>query len=224
MKVSMFIVRIWDLPTRLFHWILVGALLGLLITGNVGADAMVWHFRFGYMVLTLLLFRLIWGFCGGHWSRWSQLPLSPAHVWAYVRGRVATVHLIGHNPLGSWSVLALLFLLGLQVITGLFSDDEISTMGPLSSWASSTVVGWATAAHKGWGKLLLLALIGIHLFALIWYRWRKHPPLVPAMLHGNKSLPEPVQASRDNLATRSLALFVLALSGLAVAMLVTWIP
>ena len=64
-------VRVWDLPTRLFHWALALCVLGLVITGNVGGEAMVWHFRFGYTVLTLLIFRTLWGFTGGHWSRWS---------------------------------------------------------------------------------------------------------------------------------------------------------
>ncbi len=86
MKVLMFTVRIWDLPTRLFHWLLVTSVIGLVISGNIGGDAMVWHFRFGYVVLTLLLFRVAWGLMGGHWSRWSQLPLHPSHIRAYLSG------------------------------------------------------------------------------------------------------------------------------------------
>lgn len=221
MKAPMFTVRIWDLPTRLFHWILAGSVLGLVITGNVGGEAMVWHFRFGYTVLTLLLFRLVWGFWGGHWSRWAQLPLSPSSVWAYLKGRAAPSHLVGHNPLGSWSVVALLFVLGFQVATGLVSDDEIATMGPLSSWASGAVVTWATSWHKGWGKLILIMLVTIHLLALAWYRWQKQTSLVPAMWHGNKVLPESTRASRDNLVSRALALLLLTLAALAVATLVS---
>ena len=87
MKASMFTVRIWDLPTRLFHWSLALSVLCLVITGNVGGNAMVWHFRLGYAVLTLVLFRLIWGFVGGHWSRWASLSLHPRQVLAYVQSR-----------------------------------------------------------------------------------------------------------------------------------------
>lgn len=203
----MFTVRIWDLPTRLFHWMLAACVVGLVITGQLGGGAMAWHFRFGYSVMTLLLFRLIWGFLGGHWSRWRQLPLKPSSVWAYATGRASPSVLIGHNPLGSWSVLAMLFFLGFQVATGLVSDDEIATMGPFSSRVPGAVVSWATAWHKGWGKLILILLVALHLLALVVYHWRKHPPLVPAMWHGDKHLPVSAVASRDTLSSRSWALF-----------------
>lgn len=217
----MFTVRIWDLPTRLFHWALAACVVGLIITGNMGGDAMAWHFRLGYTLLTLLVFRLAWGFCGGYWSRWSQLPLHPASVWAYLQGRGAPQHRVGHNPLGSWSVLAMLLCLGLQVATGLVSDDEIANLGPLSSLVPGEVVSWATRWHKGWGKFILMALVATHLLALVWYRWHRHPSLVPAMWHGNKVLPEATPASHDNLGRRSLALVLLILAGCAVAALVS---
>ena len=76
-------VRIWDWPTRIFHWLLATLVLALVITGNVGGNAMVWHFRCGYAVLSLLIFRFIWGFCGGHWSRWRQLACTPELIWQY---------------------------------------------------------------------------------------------------------------------------------------------
>jgi cytochrome b len=221
MKVLMFTVRIWDLPTRLFHWVLASCVVGLVITGNIGGDAMVWHFRFGYAVLTLLLFRLIWGFTGGHWSRWAQLPLHPRKVRAYLTGHADPTHLAGHNPLGSWSVVALLFFLGLQVSTGLFSDDEIANMGPLSPLVSGALVSLATSWHKGWGKLILLVLVCIHLLAIAWYRWRKRESLVPAMWHGDKVLPVSARTSRDNLKSRGSALLVLILSALTVTALLS---
>jgi cytochrome b len=212
MKVLMFKVRIWDLPTRLFHWFLTAFVLGLVITGNLGGNAMVWHFRFGYAVLSLLLFRLAWAFLGGHWSRWSQLPLRPSSVLAYWQGRSPSSHLAGHNPLGSWSILLMLLFLCLQVVTGLFSDDEIANIGPLSSFASSAVVSLATYWHKQWGKLILILLVLIHVLALFWYWWRNQQSLVPAMVHGDKNLAEMVPASQDTLRTRliALALYLLA--------------
>jgi cytochrome b len=217
MKVFMFTVRIWDLPTRLFHWILAGCVLGLVITGNVGGDAMFWHFRFGYAVLALLLFRLAWGLFGGHWSRWAQLPLHPTRVRSYLAGRPDPAHHAGHNPLGSWSVVALMFILIFQVASGLVSDDEIANMGPLSSLVSGAVVSLATSWHKGWGKLILFFLVTLHLLAIIWYRWQKSESLVPAMWHGDKVLTEPTRASRDDPKSRGLALLVLILAALAVA-------
>lgn len=210
----MFTVRIWDLPTRLFHWSLATCVLGLFITGHLGGNAMVWHFRFGYAVLSLLLFRGAWGVLGGHWSRWSQLPLHPAKVSAYWLGRSPHLHLAGHNPLGSWSILLMLFFLGLQVGTGLVSDDEIANSGPLSSLVSGSLVTLATYWHKQWGKFILILLVLTHVLALVWYRWRKQQSLVSAMWHGDKVLAAPVPASRDTLRTRLLAF---TLYGMAVA-------
>ncbi|MEN9888807.1 MAG: hypothetical protein RL559_844 [Pseudomonadota bacterium] len=215
---SKFTVRIWDLPTRLFHGLLVVCVVGLVITGNVGGDAMVWHFRLGSAVLTLLLFRLVWGFVGGHWSRWSQLPLSPSRVLGHLRGQGQPA--VGHNPLGAWSLLLMLGWLLLQVSTGLVSDDEIAHAGPLSHWVSSATVSAATAWHKGIGKLVLLALVLLHVAAIVWYRIRKAQALVPPMLHGDKSLPEAATPSRDDAQSRVLAaVLVLACAALVQSLL-----
>ena len=216
MKAPMFTVRIWDLPTRLFHWALALCVIGLIITGNVGGNAMVWHFRLGYAVLTLVLFRLAWGFAGGYWSRWSSLPLHPRHAFAYLQTRSNDHSHVGHNPLGSWSILAMLFFLLFQVSTGLISDDEIANAGPLTALVSGSWVSWASAWHKNWGKLIILFLVLLHLVALLWHRFKKHPPLLPAMLHGDKSLPEVVPASHDLLRHRLVALLVLCVCALIV--------
>lgn len=214
-------VRIWDLPTRLFHWLLAGCVIGLVISGNVGGDAMLWHFRFGYTVLALLLFRCIWGFVGGHWSRWQQLYLSPTHVRAYLRGSTGVPPWAGHNPLGSWSVVLMLLWLLLQVSTGLVSDDEIANAGPLSALVSGATVSAATAWHKGLGKFFLILLVLVHVLAIVWYRVRKSQALVPAMLHGNKPLMQTVPASRDDTRSRLLALLVFLLCAWAVRWLVS---
>lgn len=212
-------VRIWDLPTRLFHWLLVACVVGLVITGNVGGNAMVWHFRFGYAVLTLLLFRLLWGFVGGHWSRWRQLFLAPSHVLSYLRGSGSAQAWAGHNPAGSWSVVLMLMWLLLQVSTGLVSDDEIANAGPLTALVSGATVSAATTWHKGLGKLVLLVLVLVHVAAIVWYRWRKQQALVPAMLHGDKTLAQAVTPSRDALPQRALALVLV----LACAAAVRWL-
>ena len=210
-------VRIWDLPTRLFHWLLAACVIGLVVTGNIGGNDMVWHFRLGYAVLTLVLFRLVWGFVGGHWSRWSQLALAPSQVMAYLRGQAASW--AGHNPMGSWSVLLMLAWLLLQVGTGLVSDDEIANAGPLSALVSGATVSAATAWHKGLGKGVLIALVLVHVAAIAFYRARKAQALVPAMLHGDKSLPQTVPASRDGTRQRLLAVLLV----LACAAAVRWL-
>ena len=217
----MFTIRIWDLPTRLFHWALAACVIGLVLTAQLGGSAMLWHFRLGYVVFTLLVFRLVWGFVGGRWSRWSALPLGLQQVRTYLQGRSSTEHLGGHNPLGSWSVLALLFFLSLQVATGLVSDDEISNTGPLSSLVSAHVASLATSWHKHWGKLTLIALVMSHLAAIAWYRWRHHQRLVSAMLHGDKQLDQPVAPSQDHARNRTWGAIVMLLSIALVAYVIS---
>lgn len=223
LKVFMVTVRIWDLPTRFFHWALAFCVLGLFVTAELGGNAMVWHFRFGFGVLTLLLFRLVWGLVGGHWSRWVQFPLRPSSVLAYIQGR-SLLRWAGHNPLGSWSVVFLMLVLTLQVATGLVSDDEIANVGPLSFWVAGRWVSWATSWHKDWGQSLVMSLVILHLLALVWYRFKKKVSLVPAMLHGDKSLPEPVTPSKDHVAQRLVAMVLLMLCALPVYFLVTIQP
>ncbi|TXT35220.1 MAG: cytochrome B561, partial [Comamonadaceae bacterium] len=138
------IVRVWDAPTRIFHWLLVVCFVSLIITGNLGGNAMVWHFRLGYCVLSLLLFRLVWGILGGYWSRFARFLYPPSTLIAYLKGRADKQHSVGHNPLGALSVFALLTFLVFQVTSGLMSDDEISAAGPLTRFVSAEWVSFAT--------------------------------------------------------------------------------
>ena len=204
-------VRVWDLPTRVFHWLLAVCIVGLIVTGKVGGNALVWHMRLGLMVLALLSFRLVWGLIGGRWSRFASFIYAPGTVLRYLRGQQrAGEHLdVGHNPLGAGSVFALLAVLAVQVGTGLLADDEIATTGPLNKYVASATGLLATGWHKGYGQWLLLALVGLHLAAIAFYRWRGSNLVLP-MLTGDKALPADVPASRDNAATRLLALVVLA--------------
>lgn len=200
--------RVWDLPTRLFHWALVACVIALVISGNVGGSAMTWHFRFGQAVMSLLMFRLIWGLIGGRWSRFSAFELRPAAIVGELRGRHDRARHIGHSPLGSLAVLGFVLVLLAQVGSGLMSDDEIAFAGPLSHLVSSAMVGAATAYHKEIGKLLLIGLILLHLLAIVWHTFKGHA-IVGAMVHGDKPLEEVAPAARDDAFTRLLALAVL---------------
>jgi cytochrome b len=213
-------VRIWDLPTRLFHWALASCVFLLLITGTMGGNAMTWHFRLGYAVMTLLLFRIVWGLVGGHWSQWRRMPLSPRLIGAYLKGRSDLAHGAGHNPMGSWSVLAMLFTLILQVSTGLVSDDEIANAGPLTSLLPGTWVSLATQWHKSPGKWIIVALVALHLLAILWYRWRKGQSLVGPMWHGDKTVPQSTPHSVDTWFTRLGACIILVLCGTGVVYLI----
>jgi len=207
----MFKVRIWDLPTRLFHWALALCVVALVITGNMGGEVMVWHFRFGYSVMALLIFRLLWGFAGGHWSRWSALRLCPSAMLAYLR-RPSTQPQPGHSPLGSWSTLALLVMVLLQVATGLVSDDEIATAGPFVPWVSSSVSALATHWHTETGKLVLLLLVAVHIAAIWFYRRFKKQHLTRTMVTGDQDFSQPSPASRDDARSRLLGLLLCCLA------------
>ena len=215
--------RIWDLPTRIFHLALLLAVTGLVATGLLGGSAMVWHFRCGQAVLALLVFRLLWGICGGHWSRFSAMWFSPVVLRTYLSGKGGTELRTGHSPMGSWSVLAFLVVLSVQVATGLVSDDAIATTGPLSHLVSNAVVASATAFHTQWGKLMILSLVVLHLSAMVWYSF-KGQPLVGAMVQGDKALPEPMPASRDDARSRLLAATFLGLAWAASAWVFSLAP
>ena len=215
----MHVIRTWDLPTRLFHWALVALVVGLVITGNVGGDAMQWHFRMGYGVLTLVLFRFFWGLLGGRWSRFSHFPMSHKSIKAYLSGHWPATHL-GHNPVGSYSVLAILSVLLLQAGTGLISDDEIANQGPLSSLVSGDWVSLATSWHTQLGKLLVLVLAAIHITAIVVYKLKKGIALIPPMIHGDKLMDEPAPASADGWRERLWALAMLIWSSALVWTLV----
>ena len=202
-------VRVWDLPTRVFHWALVLGVIAQAITGLVGGDAMAWHFRVGYSVLALLLFRIIWGLVGGRWSRFRAFAYSPQSVLDYLKGRGKPAHGVGHSPIGAGSVFAMLLFLLAQVGSGLFSDDEIATAGPLTRFVSNSTVSLATKYHANIGKWVLLALVLLHIGAIIYYLRRKHH-LVGAMLHGDKELVLAAPPSRDDAVSRAAALVILA--------------
>jgi cytochrome b len=213
-------VRVWDLPTRLFHWVLAATIVASVVTAKIGGNAMEWHFRLGFVVLGLLVFRLIWGFVGGRYSRFFSFIYSPSTVLRYLRGQTrADEHLdVGHNPLGSFSVFAVLGVLAVQVATGLVADDEIASVGPLNKFVSSAQASLATGWHKDWGQWIIIALVALHIGAILFYVFVKKKRLVRAMLGGDKTLPANTPASADNLRTRLAALVVLAISLGVVAM------
>jgi cytochrome b len=211
-------VRVWDLPTRLFHWLLAACVIGLVTTAKMGE--MLWHERLGYAVLALLLFRLAWGLVGGHWSRFHNFLYAPGSVLAYLRGRAHPDHVIGHTPLGAASVYAMLLVLLAQVGTGLFSDDEIAFTGPLNRFISTDAGLAATSYHRSWGQWMVIALVVLHVAAIAWYAWRKRQNLVRPMILGDKEVPAAVKPSRDDAATRAGAAVLLAAAAGAVGWIV----
>jgi cytochrome b len=205
-------VRVWDLPTRLFHWTLALAVIGSVITGQVGGNAMVWHTRLGLVVMALLLFRLVWGFAGGYWSRFASFLYGPRSVIAYLRGDPGPGgrYRVGHSPVGAQAVFALLGLLAFQVATGLVADDEIATTGPLNRFVAGSVAHAASDWHEDAGKTLLIVLVLGHVAAVLYYLWRKRRNLIAPMIRGDQALPVDAMASADGAGQRLAALLVLA--------------
>lgn len=204
--------RIWDLPTRLFHWLLALCVVGLVVTGNVGGLWMDWHFRFGYAVLCLLVFRVLWGVVGGYWSRFGSFVYGPTALFNYLRGKSPLLHRVGHSPMAALSVFALLLALLVQVLTGLLSDDEIFHRGPWAVWASYDLIESASRYHKQVGKFVVMGLVVLHLLALVFYKVVKRQALVQAMVTGDKALDTDVPVSADAAPQRLKALVVLGIS------------
>jgi cytochrome b len=176
-------VEIWDLPLRLFHWLLALAIPAAFVTGKYGSSEWAeWHGRIGAFVLGLLIFRVLWGFIGTHNARFRNFLPTPARVVQYVRGHWQG-H--GHSPLGALAVIALLGLVAAQVGTGLFANDDISFQGPLAS----TVAKSTSDALSGWHGLVfdvLAILIGVHIAAIAFYYWGRRSNLVRPMVTGKK--------------------------------------
>lgn len=203
-------IRVWDLPTRFFHWGLVACIFGSAISGLVGGSALAWHFRFGYGVIALLAFRIVWGLVGGRWSRFGAFIYAPQSILDYIRGSGKPEHSVGHSPLGALSVFALLMFLAAQVSTGLMSDDEVAFSGPLTHLVSNATVELATFYHAAVGKWVILGLVLLHIGAVIFYQRRQHK-LINAMLHGDKTLALAAPSSRDDVLSRTAALLIFTL-------------
>ena len=211
-------VRVWDLPTRVFHWLLAVSVVASITTARIGGRAMDWHLRLGDLAFALLAFRLVWGFVGGRWSRFARFAPGPSTLLRYLRGHARAEERldVGHSPLAALSVFALLGVLLLQVATGLFADDEIAVAGPWSHVVSQGTSAALTAWHRGPGQWLVIGLAALHVAAIgVWLAKRNN--LVRPMLSGDKLLPSDVPASADNWRTRTAAalLFAACLAGVA---------
>ena len=175
-------IRVWDLPTRLFHWSLVAAVLTAVVTGQIGGDWMAVHGRAGLAIVGLVTFRLVWGFVGGTHSRFAHFAPTPVRLWAYVRGQWRGV---GHNPLGAVSVFTLLGLLGTMAGTGLFSNDDIAFAGPLAALGGDALSSRLTGLHHQVADALLVFL-ALHVLAIVFHAWFKKDDLVTPMVTGHK--------------------------------------
>lgn len=183
-------------------------------TGKLGGSWLAWHMRSGYLILALLLFRLGWGVAGAREARFATFVRGPAAAVAHLRALSAGRRELspGHNPLGAWSVVAMLACLALQAGTGLFSNDESSHEGPLASKVSDATVDRMSSIH-GWNQYAILAIVALHVGAIAIYQWRLRMDVTGPMVHGTAR-------ARDN----AVAAALLAIAAAATYWLVVIFP
>lgn len=213
-------IVVWDLPTRLFHWMLVALIALQFASGEFGWLSMEWHFLLGYATLALVLFRALWGFLGSQTSRFSDFVRGPGAMFGYVadfaRGRRG--HRAGHNPIGGWSVLAMLACVALQAVTGLFTSDDVLDEGPLAGRVSAAGVALMSRIHAA-NRYVLVVLIALHIAAVaLHFVLRSHNLLAP-MVTGRARHAEPREL---RFVPPWRAVVLLALSMAAVWGLVAW--
>ncbi len=203
---------VWDLPVRLFHWTLVLLIAFSWLSAEM--DWMTWHLYSGYAVLALALFRVIWGFVGSTHARFGDFLYGPGAVIAYIRtlpSRTAA-KFAGHNPLGGISVVLILLCVLVQTGTGLFSNDDILTEGPLYKHISKELSDWLTTIHN-YNFNALLALIGVHVSAVLYYLFYKSENLVKPMFTGCKQLPAGARPAAMRGGGLALVLFAACAAG-----------
>lgn len=211
-------IRIWDLPTRLFHWLLVTAMIAAFVTGELGGGLMDWHGRIGLGIVGLLAFRLVWGVWGSTYARFIQFFPTPAKIRAYLAGEWRRQ---GHNPLGALSVLGLLGIVGLQLATGLVANDDIAFRGPLLDLVGRDWSDRLTSVHHLVSKGILL-LVALHVGAIMFYAHVRKHNLVRPMLTGEAE-GEPAESAQGGGFLALLVALVLAAGAVYLAS-GAWMP
>jgi cytochrome b len=202
-------IKVWDLPVRLFHWAIV--VLIFFAWGTEAFNHMDWHVWIGYTILTLLIFRVIWGFIGSDTARFTgflRSPLAALRHLGHLRRREADTE-IGHNAAGGWMVLVMLALIGVQAGTGLFANDDANTEGPLMHLISKDQSNYLSHIHSLNFDLIEIAIV-LHIAAVGAYLLLKRQNLVRPMITGVKQMPAGVIAPRLRSPILALAVLIVA--------------
>ena len=191
-------VPLWDLPVRTFHWLLAAMVVFSYVTGQLAGSWLTWHFRSGYAILALVVFRLAWGLAGSETARFTRFLRGPAAGVRYARETLAGRHpaTVGHNPLGGWMVVVMLLAVATQAFSGLFVDDEIATQGPLAVKASSAFISRMGTIHH-YNQWVLVAAVSLHVVAIVVYHRVLRTNLVGPMWHGLVEIPPGVTPPRQ---------------------------
>lgn len=175
-------IFLWDLPTRLFHWLLAASVVAAVVTGQVGGNLIEWHGKIGILIAGLLVFRVVWGIVGSTYARFAHFFPTPARIKAYLSGQWRGE---GHNPLGALSVFGLIALLLAQVASGLLANDDIAFTGPLADLVSREISNRLTGVHHLLSNVLV-ALLVLHVAAIAFYGHARKRNLVKPMITGWK--------------------------------------
>lgn len=211
---------VWDLPLRLFHWLLVVSVVASWVTGKIGTDVRALHMWLGYWMLFLLAFRLVWGIVGPRHARFASFVPRPRALIAYLRAslRGEAAETPGHSPLGSLAVFAMLAVLALQAISGLFIDDDVMHEGPYRDAVGRATAATMSSIHHN-AVNVIVALVVVHVAAIAWYTLRKRQHLLRAMITGRK----PAQVVAEHEAIGGSRIGCALLSALVVGAFVYWL-
>jgi cytochrome b len=209
-------ILIWDLPLRLFHWLLVACIAVSWYTVEVSGDMRL-HMLSGYAILTLVLFRIAWAFAGPPHARWRGMLYRPSEISQYAKRilKREPSGYAGHSPLGALSVLAMLLVVSLQAATGLFATDGDFYAGPLNAYIPSRTASAVTEVHEV-NFNLLLALIALHVAAILFYLLFKRENLITAMITGRKGATQSGPAGIEGSMLGRAALLAAAAAALVV--------
>ena len=216
------VTPVWDWPVRIVHWVMVILLIALLTTAKIGGDAMAWHMRAGEAMLALVLFRVVWGFAGSRYARFTSFVRGPRAVITYARSLTRPPHElhVGHNPLGGWMVIALLLALLFQTGTGLFTNDDVLTEGPLVRLIGKDLSDTISSFHR-LNVWIVVTLACAHIGAVLFYLFALKENLIKPMLHGAKALPSVHRVADGDGASSIKALVLFAACAAAVWWIVT---
>jgi len=214
-------VKVWDAPVRFFHWLLVLLIAFQFVSAQMKGDWMTWHMYGGYAILTLVLFRILWGFAGSSTARFSTFLAGPAACLGFAKKLMAGARapFASHNPLGGWMVVVLLLGLLVQAGTGLFANDDIATEGPLAKLIAKELSDRLTAIHY-YNFNLMLVLAGVHIAAVLYHWGVMKENLIGAMFTGVKRMPADFAAPAARFASPWLALVLILVAALAVYVIV----
>lgn len=212
--------KVWDLPVRITHWLLVVGIAGSYLTNELGIEYFRYHLWFGYAVVVLVIFRILWGIVGTRHARFASFIRGPVSTWRYareaLRGRLPSTP--GHNPLGAWMVLLLLAALLAQALTGLFANDEIFNTGPLYGYISDDLSLALTSWHRRLFDWILIA-VALHVLAVLGHRLFAGQDLVGPMFTGRK----PANLVPEGEAISSSRSWLAVLLVLALVALISWL-